>query len=238
MAEYKNVEDAEGPIPVHAGFMCTPNYLTRTVLRLKFKTPFMMMMISMADMARILDSAFLDYLDKSKYKKIQYGIGHDDYPSVLWNHMDPTTEEGYRKLEEQVDSYLRVLESCKDRPIIFTCFADFKPSDPPDHQATVMMKTVDRDALSLLEIARKIYSYRSVKIFVFSRHPHVGKMIESLGENDIRFIHLNYTSFIWELPEHMQKAAIQEISDRYMEALSQEKADIIHALPLPQEFYE
>jgi hypothetical protein len=232
--KYTDVVDAEGPVPIHAGFLCTPNYLLRAVLYLKFKTPFMMMRIGMVDIAKIIKNDFVDYLNPSMYWRNEEGVCHSSYPGVLWNHIDPMTPDGYEKLKGEIDEYRRVIRDTGDRPLIFTCFAGKRE----EHHTATMIKNVDEDALFLLNTAREMYPGRSVKVFVFTPAYELKEKFDTLNEPDIVFIPLSFTIFIWDLPPQFQGAAVQEISDQYNKQIGRVCRPLLHSFPPREEFYQ
>lgn len=208
-----NVMDSNCPLPVHAGFLCTPNYLVRSILHLDFKTPFMMMMIDLRDIAKMIEDDFVDCLNSEFYYDKVYGKtfkapGHRKYPSVVWNHVNVMKEDGYEKLKEQVTNFQNVMDkSEKGRYAIFTCFAEIRKN----HETVDMAENIHKDAEFLMEVAQKKYPHLKVRLFVFTNNPVIQEKLLSLNNTSIVVIYIQHTMFLWEVSEEYREYILKDI---------------------------
>lgn len=233
---YIKITDINAPVPIHAGFLCTSNYLIRTILRLDLKSPFMLMRISLKDISQSISDNFATYLDRTRYYKSDAGVLHYDFPTLLWNHVDPTTNEGYEKLSEQVSVYRHIIDATEKRPIIFTCFAGYKPHNTPEIHD--MIGTLESDAVLLLNTARKIYN-REITILIFSDEKSIQERITKINNESIISLPLSHTIYTWGLSLHNQTESLKEIKQLYENFIGHVvNENLSHSLPLPQEFFD
>jgi len=222
-----NIKDYNDPIPIHAGFLCTSNYLIKSILNLDLKTPFMQMYISLKNIASIIDNDFVDFLNPEFYIKKDFGlfshVWHNKYPNLLFNHLDPCVENGYKILESSVNNIKNIFNT-QDK-INFICFADTEYTSlaqhivvgavdyiPPDIPAIIqnMSKNIIGDADNLLQIMNKKYPHISCNICIFTKNKELGQQIKNNKKN-IVYLPTTYHMNIWEiLDDNEQKNAIEE----------------------------
>ena len=196
----------EQNIPVHAGCLCTPNYLIKTILNLDFLSPFMMMRINIKDICSIIKNNFELYVKSSMYIRDKPGeIIHTEYSSIVWNHLDTLSPSGYEKLLLQVNNLKMVLNSTTSKTIIYICFTGYQINND----------NIDIDCLELLNMSNEYFPTHKFKIFLFTDCTNVGDKILQLHNENILYLPTTYNLCFWKLSEEERSLAIKEVELLY-----------------------